>query len=284
VSLELKPPRPTAPLPMQIPPSTVGSTIGQASTTARRSIETGQQVERTMPEYASLHPVAHTFSQQPATSANHMNAGPQRVVMAGGEQLAGMSNAPAQFVQVNMPHRQGAYQPDAKAEMSHRTTQQRVAPHEHSHGYQPQHTQRAQYPCPPLPSGIPIQQPRMAIQHPQTQPSQAEPSHHLGYIGSQRFYARSMEYSQENLLDSASPKESYRALKRNFKHLVYVGNLGIDLHIVTNYAPTFKENESYQEELRNLQRQLLKLSRDKNCMCLKRQLLASHPHLIFSSS
>jgi len=41
------------------------------------------------------------------------------------------------------------------------------------------------------------------------------------------------------------PKEKYRSLKRKFKFLVY-------------------ENECYQEELRNLQRRLLKLSRDKN--------------------
>jgi len=40
-------------------------------------------------------------------------------------------------------------------------------------------------------------------------------------------------------------KEKYRSLKRKFKFLVY-------------------ENECYQEELRNLQRRLLKLSRDKN--------------------
>uniref|UniRef100_A0A915DAS2 INO80 complex subunit E n=1 Tax=Ditylenchus dipsaci TaxID=166011 RepID=A0A915DAS2_9BILA len=42
-----------------------------------------------------------------------------------------------------------------------------------------------------------------------------------------------------------NPKEKYRELKRKFKFLVY-------------------ENEYYQEELRNLQRKLLKLSRDKN--------------------
>uniref|UniRef100_A0A914WVP9 INO80 complex subunit E n=1 Tax=Plectus sambesii TaxID=2011161 RepID=A0A914WVP9_9BILA len=42
-----------------------------------------------------------------------------------------------------------------------------------------------------------------------------------------------------------TPKQHYRLLKRRFKFLVY-------------------ENECYQEELRNLQRKLLKLSRDKN--------------------
>lgn len=42
-----------------------------------------------------------------------------------------------------------------------------------------------------------------------------------------------------------TPKEQYRLLKKRFKFLVY-------------------ENECYQEELRNLQRKLLKLSRDKN--------------------
>uniref|UniRef100_A0A0K0FDS1 INO80 complex subunit E (inferred by orthology to a human protein) n=1 Tax=Strongyloides venezuelensis TaxID=75913 RepID=A0A0K0FDS1_STRVS len=42
-----------------------------------------------------------------------------------------------------------------------------------------------------------------------------------------------------------SAKEQYRELKRNFKFLVY-------------------ENECYQDELRSLQRKLLKLSRDKN--------------------
>jgi len=203
---------------MQIPPSTVGATIAQAPTTskARRPFEASQQMERTMPEYASA---AHAL--QPVTSANHMNTAPQRVtgMAGGGEQHAGPS---AQFVQVNMAsHRQGAYQSDTKSEMNHRTTQQRMATHEHV--YQ-QH--RTQYPCPPLSSGIPIQQPRMAIQQPPPQPPQAEPPHHLGYIGSQRFYARSMEYSQDqNLLDIASPKESYRSLKRNFKHLVYVCSL-----------------------------------------------------------
>lgn len=45
--------------------------------------------------------------------------------------------------------------------------------------------------------------------------------------------------------DHMTPKEKYRQLKSRFKYLVY-------------------ENECYQEELRNLQRKLLKLSRDKN--------------------
>lgn len=44
---------------------------------------------------------------------------------------------------------------------------------------------------------------------------------------------------------NTSPKKKYRDLKKKFKCLVY-------------------ENEYYQEELRNLQRKLLKLSRDKN--------------------
>ena len=49
---------------------------------------------------------------------------------------------------------------------------------------------------------------------------------------------------------SAEAKSQYRLLKRRFKYLVY-------------------ENECYQEEIRNLQRKLLKLSRDKKCVqCL----------------
>ncbi|MFH4976140.1 hypothetical protein AB6A40_002849 [Gnathostoma spinigerum] len=51
--------------------------------------------------------------------------------------------------------------------------------------------------------------------------------------------------SNANGQPNPTPKEQYRLLKKRFKFLVY-------------------ENECYQEELRNLQRKLLKLSRDKN--------------------
>jgi len=58
----------------------------------------------------------------------------------------------------------------------------------------------------------------------------------------------SNEPSTSNAADQPlqqTPKEQYRVMKKRFKFLVY-------------------ENECYQEELRNLQRKLLKLSRDKN--------------------
>ncbi|KAL3116097.1 hypothetical protein niasHT_007397 [Heterodera trifolii] len=68
------------------------------------------------------------------------------------------------------------------------------------------------------------------------------PHPHL-YIGSQRFTAAIM--AEMEAQPNVSPKQKYRDLKKKFKYLVY-------------------ENEYYQEELRNLQRKLLKLSRDKN--------------------
>ncbi|KAK6742440.1 hypothetical protein RB195_009984 [Necator americanus] len=52
-------------------------------------------------------------------------------------------------------------------------------------------------------------------------------------------------YDMDKSATSLTNKDAYRILKRRFKYLVY-------------------ENECYQEELRNLQRKLLKLSRDKN--------------------
>ncbi|CAJ0598323.1 unnamed protein product [Cylicocyclus nassatus] len=52
-------------------------------------------------------------------------------------------------------------------------------------------------------------------------------------------------YDAEKSATTLTNKDAYRILKRRFKYLVY-------------------ENECYQEELRNLQRKLLKLSRDKN--------------------
>ncbi|KAE9421146.1 hypothetical protein Angca_008096 [Angiostrongylus cantonensis] len=52
-------------------------------------------------------------------------------------------------------------------------------------------------------------------------------------------------YDADKSTMTLTNKDAYRILKRRFKYLVY-------------------ENECYQEELRNLQRKLLKLSRDKN--------------------
>lgn len=52
-------------------------------------------------------------------------------------------------------------------------------------------------------------------------------------------------YDADKSASALTNKDAYRILKRRFKYLVY-------------------ENECYQEELRNLQRKLLKLSRDKN--------------------
>ncbi|EYC15972.1 hypothetical protein Y032_0035g3071 [Ancylostoma ceylanicum] len=52
-------------------------------------------------------------------------------------------------------------------------------------------------------------------------------------------------YDTDKSTATLTNKDAYRILKRRFKYLVY-------------------ENECYQEELRNLQRKLLKLSRDKN--------------------
>lgn len=54
-----------------------------------------------------------------------------------------------------------------------------------------------------------------------------------------------MDSSLKPNANSLTAKQQYRTLKRRFKFLVY-------------------ENECYQEQLRNLQRKLLKLSRDKN--------------------
>ncbi|KAI3413502.1 hypothetical protein GPALN_010992 [Globodera pallida] len=108
------------------------------------------------------------------------------------------------------------------------------------------------HPAPPAP---PHQPQRIYVQHsvaplpPQSvQPPHEPPLHpppplpHL-YIGSQRFATSIM--AEMEVQPNVSPKHKYRDLKKKFKYLVY-------------------ENEYYQEELRNLQRKLLKLSRDKN--------------------
>lgn len=77
-----------------------------------------------------------------------------------------------------------------------------------------------------------------------------------------------------------SPKDNYRVLKKKFKFLVYVLSFCPSLffeqrrmcpliRLIINLSHQgqpqvpFEENECYQEELRNLQRKLLKLSRDK---------------------
>jgi len=85
-----------------------------------------------------------------------------------------------------------------------------------------------------------VQQQQQQQYRQQLQPQQA-------YIGPQRFYVNSETPTCGNALQelSEAPKEKYRELKRKFKFLIM-------------------ENEYYQEELRNLQRKLLKLSRDKN--------------------
>ena len=67
-----------------------------------------------------------------------------------------------------------------------------------------------------------------------------------------------------------SPKVFYRKLKRQFKLLVYVRFAVCFSHFANLDA--FQENECYQTELRNSQRHLLKLSRDKNFL-LDRLLL-----------
>lgn len=80
------------------------------------------------------------------------------------------------------------------------------------------------------------------------------------YIGSQRYYSALLaERSRDP--NAPTPKQEYRELKRKFKYLVYVCLGG---SVACFIGGTFQENECYQEELRNLQRKLLKLSRDKN--------------------
>uniref|UniRef100_A0A914HAT5 Uracil-DNA glycosylase-like domain-containing protein n=1 Tax=Globodera rostochiensis TaxID=31243 RepID=A0A914HAT5_GLORO len=108
------------------------------------------------------------------------------------------------------------------------------------------------HPAPPAP---PHQPQRIYVQHsvPPLPPQSVQLPHepplhpppplpHL-YIGSQRFASSIM--AEMEVQPNVSPKQKYRDLKKKFKYLVY-------------------ENEYYQEELRNLQRKLLKLSRDKN--------------------
>ena len=56
--------------------------------------------------------------------------------------------------------------------------------------------------------------------------------------------ASTLSNGQVSTQRTTEAKENYRLLKKRFKFLVY-------------------ENECYQEEIRNLQRKLLKLSRDK---------------------
>uniref|UniRef100_A0A915MBZ1 INO80 complex subunit E n=1 Tax=Meloidogyne javanica TaxID=6303 RepID=A0A915MBZ1_MELJA len=94
-------------------------------------------------------------------------------------------------------------------------------------------------------------------------PTNIHPQHpqqpiHSSYIGSQRF---AMSVLNDMDTQSLSPKTKYRELKKKFKFLVY-------------------ENEYYQEELRNLQRKLLKLSRDKNFLLDR---LGQHENLSESS-
>uniref|UniRef100_F1L7D0 INO80 complex subunit E n=1 Tax=Ascaris suum TaxID=6253 RepID=F1L7D0_ASCSU len=67
-------------------------------------------------------------------------------------------------------------------------------------------------------------------------------SAHLISVENEKAQTSSTSFQQ---VSQPTPKEQYRMLKKRFKFLVY-------------------ENECYQEELRNLQRKLLKLSRDKN--------------------
>uniref|UniRef100_A0A0N5AJY2 BZIP domain-containing protein n=1 Tax=Syphacia muris TaxID=451379 RepID=A0A0N5AJY2_9BILA len=64
-------------------------------------------------------------------------------------------------------------------------------------------------------------------------------------VESERIQSSTNGIHQKYKIDQLTSKEKYRQLKSRFKYLVY-------------------ENECYQEELRNLQRKLLKLSRDKN--------------------
>ncbi|KAF7636881.1 hypothetical protein Mgra_00003619 [Meloidogyne graminicola] len=87
---------------------------------------------------------------------------------------------------------------------------------------------------------------------------QQQPNMHSSYIGSQRF---AMAILNDMDSQTLSPKSKYRELKKKFKYLVY-------------------ENEYYQEELRNLQRKLLKLSRDKNFLLDR---LGQHENLSESS-
>ncbi|KHN79042.1 INO80 complex subunit E [Toxocara canis] len=67
-------------------------------------------------------------------------------------------------------------------------------------------------------------------------------STHMVAVDHEKAETSSVGFQQSS---QPTPKEQYRLLKKRFKFLVY-------------------ENECYQEELRNLQRKLLKLSRDKN--------------------
>ncbi|XGW18751.1 hypothetical protein V3C99_002950 [Haemonchus contortus] len=85
-------------------------------------------------------------------------------------------------------------------------------------------------------------------QPPQVQVQQAQPQQPLRLAGRMvgtASGALATLYDTEKSAPALTNKDAYRMLKRRFKYLVY-------------------ENECYQEELRNLQRKLLKLSRDKN--------------------
>ncbi|VDM67722.1 unnamed protein product, partial [Strongylus vulgaris] len=85
------------------------------------------------------------------------------------------------------------------------------------------------------------QQPHMGMQ-------QAAPQQQLrlsGRVAGTASGALATLYDTDKSATTLTNKDAYRILKRRFKYLVY-------------------ENECYQEELRNLQRKLLKLSRDKN--------------------
>uniref|UniRef100_A0A0N4Z588 INO80 complex subunit E n=1 Tax=Parastrongyloides trichosuri TaxID=131310 RepID=A0A0N4Z588_PARTI len=88
-------------------------------------------------------------------------------------------------------------------------------------------------------------------QIPQQQQPQQQQQQSQSQISQQQGQSLSLHDSSKNgsSIESENQqltaKEQYRELKRNFKFLVY-------------------ENECYQDELRSLQRKLLKLSRDKN--------------------
>ncbi|KAK0419430.1 hypothetical protein QR680_014141 [Steinernema hermaphroditum] len=166
------------------------------------------------------------------------------------------------------PQRQIHSQPPPQHVPQHSVAQQHVQHPQHGHPQMaPPPPPQQQQPLPPQPQQMhpPPQHPTSIAPGPVPHPHPAPPAaavHHAPPPQAQAPPAQ-VFHDLENDSQVVSAKEHYRQLKRKFRDIVY-------------------ENECYQEELRNLQRKLLKLSRDKNFL-LDRLIIYEKDNLSESS-
>lgn len=67
----------------------------------------------------------------------------------------------------------------------------------------------------------------------------------------------------ESVETEAMYKDKYRNLKKKLKFLIYVSNL-LDFHIlITKRNFLFKENECFSMEIRNMEKKLLRILKDR---------------------